>query len=264
MAGNVTIAGGMEYRVRATNSARESENKIHDDALAARYGFRGGLVPGVTVYGYMTVPVVRDWGRAWLEHGGMSIKFLQPFYEGETVVVRARPEGDDLVVTAEDEQGAVRATGRASLAASQGGMSYPERPLPPRSDRPQATEDNIQPGRILGSLHEPLRIWHETTVQELGDPLGIYDTVVHPKVYLSLANEFLVANYRISPWIHTASEVAHRGVAFPGDTANVRGAIRECYERKGHKMLALDMDVTAGGRQIAAIRHTAIWKLREE
>ena len=88
----------MEYRVQATNSARDSENKIHDDSLAARYGFRGGLVPGVTVYGYMTVPVVQAWERAWLERGQMTVKFLQPFYEGETVVVRPQPAGDDLMV----------------------------------------------------------------------------------------------------------------------------------------------------------------------
>ena len=42
--------------LRAVNTAPDSENKMHDDRVAAQYGFRGGLVPGVTVYGYMTVP----------------------------------------------------------------------------------------------------------------------------------------------------------------------------------------------------------------
>jgi hypothetical protein len=40
------------YRVVATNSSAASENRIHSDADAARWGFRGGLVPGVTLYGY--------------------------------------------------------------------------------------------------------------------------------------------------------------------------------------------------------------------
>ena len=44
------------YRVVAFNTAHDSENKIHDDATARRFGFGGGLVPGVDVYGYMTPP----------------------------------------------------------------------------------------------------------------------------------------------------------------------------------------------------------------
>ena len=42
------------YRVEAFNTAKESDNKIHDDAVARRFGFTGGLVPGVDVYAYMT------------------------------------------------------------------------------------------------------------------------------------------------------------------------------------------------------------------
>jgi hypothetical protein len=42
------------YRVKAFNASKESENKIHDDAVARQFGFRGGLVPGVDVYAYMT------------------------------------------------------------------------------------------------------------------------------------------------------------------------------------------------------------------
>ena len=54
------------YTVNAYNSARDSENKIHDDSVASRFGFRGGLVPGVDVYGYMTHLPVARWGRDWL------------------------------------------------------------------------------------------------------------------------------------------------------------------------------------------------------
>ena len=41
------------YRVSAFNTAHDSENKIHDDDVARRFGFQGGLVPGVEVYAYM-------------------------------------------------------------------------------------------------------------------------------------------------------------------------------------------------------------------
>ena len=41
------------YSVVAYNTARDSENKIHDNTVARRFGFSGGLVPGVDVYAYM-------------------------------------------------------------------------------------------------------------------------------------------------------------------------------------------------------------------
>ena len=89
------------YRVRAQNVAAESANKIHDDQVAATYGFRGGLVPGVTVYGYMTAPIV-EMAPEWLERGSMSLRLIEPFYDGEEVIVRVEA-GDDgsFAVTAE-------------------------------------------------------------------------------------------------------------------------------------------------------------------
>jgi len=44
------------YPVEAFNASKESENKIHDDAVAQRFGFRGGLVPGVDVYALYDAP----------------------------------------------------------------------------------------------------------------------------------------------------------------------------------------------------------------
>src|ERR671939_514961 len=77
------------YRVAAFNTAHDSENKIHDDETARRFGFGGGLVRGVEVYGYIThLPVVR-WGRAWLERGTAECRFLKPVYDGDTAVVTA-------------------------------------------------------------------------------------------------------------------------------------------------------------------------------
>jgi len=52
--------------VSAYNTAAASDNRIHDDCVARRFGFRGGLVPGVEVYAYMAHMPVARWGRAWL------------------------------------------------------------------------------------------------------------------------------------------------------------------------------------------------------
>lgn len=229
-----------EYRVQAVNTSRETENKVHDDAVAVRYGFRGGLVAGVNVYGYMAVPLLARLGQAWLENGRMAVKFIQPFYEGETVVVRVQPDGEQLALTAEDEAGAVRASGTAALGAPPRGDLPPAAPLP--QDRPEASAQTIYAGRVMGTL-------------------AAAPAEMSPEALLGLANSIVVSNYRISPWIHTASEVFCYRAAQPGEALSVRGMIRDCYERKGHQFMVLDVAVL-GGDLIQRITHTAIWKLR--
>src|SRR5436190_7743506 len=107
------------YRVRARNTSVESENKIHDDATAASFGFRGGLVPGVTVYAYMTVPLVERFGLDWLVRGSMQVKFHQPFYDGDEVIVKAEEDASaepiKVAITAERDDGIVCATALATV-----------------------------------------------------------------------------------------------------------------------------------------------------
>src|SRR5258708_14303320 len=71
------------YRVQAYNTAKLSENKMHDDTVAKRFGFSGGLVPGVDVMAYMMHLPVRKWGCAFLERGLIEARFIKPVYDGE-------------------------------------------------------------------------------------------------------------------------------------------------------------------------------------
>src|SRR5262249_20628413 len=89
------------YEVRAFNQAAASENKIHDDAVAQRFGFRGALVPGVTVFAYMAHQPVARWGRAWIERGAAECRFRKPVYDGDIVRVSAQAEGDGLTLEVE-------------------------------------------------------------------------------------------------------------------------------------------------------------------
>src|SRR5512133_865786 len=80
----------------ARNTAADSENKIHDDAEARRYGYAGGLVPGVTLYAYLTQIAVGYFGPAWLERGTADVSFRRPVYAGETVRCEgSRSDGAD-------------------------------------------------------------------------------------------------------------------------------------------------------------------------
>ena len=103
------------YWVQAFNTAKASENKMHDDRVAQKFGFSGGLVPGVDVLAYMIHPAVETWGRDFLARGLIEARFIRPVYDGETVQVTAEPDGEGLVLQVEG--GDVRATGTASLTA---------------------------------------------------------------------------------------------------------------------------------------------------
>jgi len=231
------------FRVRAHNTAAESENKIHDDRVAAAYGFRGGLVPGVTVYGYMVPAVIECWGQDWLERGAVSVRFQAPFYEGEWVVSSC--EGAE--VRAEQEDGRLCASGQISVGVI-APAEFPEHLLPDMAHRPAVA--TIHAGLPLGMLVQALDV--ETSA-------GI------PERLLWMANHILVRNFQMGPWIHVASEVHHHRLAEPGEEITVRGRIEECFERKGRKFAVAGLAFSgAGGCPVASVRHTFIYGLEPD
>src|SRR5580692_9953594 len=105
------------YRVSAYNTAKLSENKMHDDTVARRFGFTGGLVPGVDVMAYMMHLPVQKWGRAFLERGLIEARFVKPVYDGEIADV-AGEESDGVLSIEVASRGELCATGTASLPSA--------------------------------------------------------------------------------------------------------------------------------------------------
>ena len=266
----------LTYCVRARNTATDSENRIHSDDVASRFGFRGGLVPGVTVYGYMTVPIVAEFGLRWLARGSMQVKFHQPFYEGEQVRVRAEVDREAepvrVTITAEREDGVVCATGLATVDDDSSWLgepqieNYTKAPLPSFDGRPIAARETLAAGTALGTISEKLDLKDTSLLESLGERLPIYygaDKVAHPMMLLGLANQVLMRNYKLGPWIHAASDLINRSVARDGETVSVLGRIRDCYERKGHEFVVVNLVVLADGNRIVQqVRHTAIYRPR--
>src|SRR3954449_5808521 len=102
------------HQVSAYNTSKHSENKMHDDMVAKRFGFSGGLVPGVDVMAYMMHLPVAKWGRAFLERGLIEARFVKPVYDGETAEVRGE-ERDGVLSIEVESRGQLCATGTASL-----------------------------------------------------------------------------------------------------------------------------------------------------
>src|SRR5450432_774795 len=119
----ISMASRIEtYSVSAYNTAKQSENKMHDDTVARRFGFSGGLVPGVDVMAYMMHLPVAKWGRAFLERGLIDARFVKPVYDGEMADVTGE-ERDGVLTIAVESRGQLCATGSASLPASASSLS---------------------------------------------------------------------------------------------------------------------------------------------
>jgi acyl dehydratase len=259
----VEAAEVIDYRVVAHNSSTASENRIHADDVARRYGFRGGLVPGVTVYGYAAHAVLQALGSRWVERGVTRIRFLTPCYDGEELVVSVtRPE----FVVRSGERNCV--VGSASLSnAEPGGVEVapiPAAPVPEPEDRPAAGRDSLCPGAVLGSVTldtDPATC--AAYLARIGEPSRLYaeDGIVHPALLLEGANRVLMVNVVLPAWLHVESEVRHLRAVSVGEDVEVRSRVAEVFERKGHHFVRLDVVWLAGDEPVAAAQHTAIWQL---
>lgn len=262
------------YRVKARNTASQSENRIHDDATARQYGFRGGLVPGVTVYAYLTHPIVAALGAAWLTRGTVDVRFLKPVIEHEEVTVTGEITSRDATAIAATVRATTAETGECAVATVTvpAGLPTPVNPAfyaaaPLPAERPPVTREHLD---RLGALGTPEALYDDEAasayVEKVSDSLDLYrgdSAWIHPAFFLEQANRALSRNVQLGPWIHVGSRVRHLGGARVGETLATRGRVRSLFEKKGREFVELDLLIVAGRatRPVAHVLHTAIYKL---
>lgn len=265
-----------DFHVSAAMPAEPSENRIHQDDMARQYGFKGGLVPGVIMYAWMTHPVVEALGAAWLERGEFETRFPKPIYYEEPATIRARVAAKTagsitIEVTAHNSVDEVCGTARMSLGSA--GVSSPPlaadyavAPLP--TERPRVTRAHLESLKVLGTPELDLDAKAAADyVTRFGDSLDIYagaKAALHPGGHLELANRALSRNVLMSPWIHVGSSGRLWSVARVGDRLAMRGRVHRLFEKKGHEFVEADLLLVANdSRPVASIRHTAIYLLRK-
>jgi hypothetical protein len=217
----------MTLRLVARNSATDSENRIHADDVAREYGFRGGLVPGVTVYGYLMKAV-----EGWLRFA--QVRLLKPVFDGDELEIYR--EGNQVTAIRGEDLCAVLTIGGSEPDFT----PIPEAPLP--EHRPAATAATIVPGSVLGTFHRRLED-------------------AQPETLLNLANYALVENFVLKPWLHASSDIAYHAAPRAGEEIAVRGRIHDRFDKKGREFVVLDVALFQGAQPIQSIRHTAIYHL---
>lgn len=256
------------YRVTAYNTAKQSENKMHDDTVAKRFGFSGGLVPGVDVMAYMIHVPVAKWGRAFLERGLIEARFVKPVYDGETADVTAA-DSNGIVSIEVVSRGQLCATGSASLPASAPSLSIADfSEVAAVSERKPVNATSYELGKWLGTVP---RTWageaateYLTDVRET-DAIYAREGLGHPGLLQRIMNKVLVDNAILGPWIYVGSRMQLLSAVKTGDEITARAKVTGNYDKKGHRFVELDALVVANGSTpLAHCQHIAIYQPREQ
>ncbi len=251
----------------AFNTATASENKIHDDVVASRFGFTGGLVPGVDVFAYLAHMPMARWGEAWLRGGFMQAKFGKPIYDGDPVIVSAELDAEGALSVSVRARDALCASGLATLKGTPPSPdALPAAMLPEPSSRPRASMQSLPPGLTLGTLRETYtREEGLAHIEAVRDDAALYDggRIANAAWLLRRANYVLADNVHLGPWIHVESAIDLHSLLRDGEPLETRAVVADNIETKGHLMVELDVQMLAGERRVMSCRHRAIYEPRQ-
>src|SRR6266852_2540772 len=110
---------------RADGAARKQDPRGRRGSAVR---LQGRVVPGVTVYGWLTHPIVEALGAEWLEKGSFRTRFTKPIYFEEPAVIRARVTartGDSVIVEAAAHNAAGDVCGTAQMSLSRAPRAQP-------------------------------------------------------------------------------------------------------------------------------------------
>jgi acyl dehydratase len=247
----------------------------HDPAVARTLGFRGALIPGAFVYGWMSRFAVATWGRAWLERGTIAARFRRPVYDGDALVVQAsalRAEAGALVAD-------MRVRNQAGEEVATGAVGLPDAapvlpdlrhfPVLPIADPPPLVAPGaLAAGTRLGTRDAVLTPdAFAASLDVFGEehPLHRREGIVHAGCLLRVAMGDTNQSCRFpTPVIFVATETQHLGLARPGDRLATSGIVTAVHERKGQHYFASDeLLIADGARPIAHFRRMSIYAARK-
>jgi acyl dehydratase len=252
----------------ARNFAEATENKIHSDDIARRFGFTGALVPGVTVFGHLAWPVTCRYGEQWLAGSWVTTRFVKPAYHGETLSMTDREDqAGSVAVECRNASDVLLATLECTIESTQPPADvYAHLGTATQSqERVAISWDTVQIDEPFATyLWQPDDAHNREYAARVDDDTEVFRRgVLHPHAILSQANQVLVRRYVMPAWIHTGSEIRFRKLLSVGDAIEVRAVPLEKWERKGHQFIKLYVAYGVRGELATEIFHTAIFRMAE-
>ena len=257
----------------AYNQVPHSQNKIHGDKFAKEYGFKGGLVPGVTVSAYLIHPAAQAFGMDYVEKGFAHVRVNSPLYDSEEFHVQIDEQKE-----AGYSASLIRPEGKPS-ATAEVRIVYDLPSAPARRDDPVAGEDEPE----LEATPENLKRLMDHGCQafvyrwNVEHDMGTYlrdrslmavpfaeEGYANPSFVLGVSNWVLASNALMNPWVHMETR-SQNFAAIPGG-ARVLGEmeITDLFNRKGHEFVdatinLFDFDADTC---FASVNLRAIYRLR--
>ena len=265
------------HTTTARNYSETTENRIHSDDVAAGFGFAGGLVPGVAVFGHMTYPLVAELGEDWLCRYQANVRLRLPAYDGDELVIRHAASGDQHTVLCHARElllAELHTDPREPSAGEREGLAPRTKgpsdvaPIPPGAEVTERPE--IHWGNVF--VDEPFPAWHWTpdaienaeAAAQVEDDHALYRSgVVHPHAILSTANRAFTRRYFLPAWLHVGSEIRFHRLLRVGDTVEVRTVPTAKWERKGHEFVDLRILYLVAGEVATEIVHTSIFRIAD-
>lgn len=266
-----------QWSAIALNTAPDSANEIHTDRMARQFGFRGGLVPGVTVSAYLIDPAIRHWGMAWLTRGEAHVSVVSPLYDGEPFEVRTTNRNESGA--RESWQGTLtRPDGTVSAMAE---ISLPDQPTNPPSRRgdPVAEPDYAAPAATKDVWRSLQSDGCQAFRYRWDDPMPTYlrDNAELPSLLdpgqhgwanmsflLGCANWVLAGNAYMNPWVHLETTSRNYAPVARGTDLIAEMKVLDTFEKKGHEFVDVEVVLydEANDMCMMTIWQRAIYHLR--
>ena len=277
------------YTGVALNQSPDSKNEIHGDRIAKVYGFKGGLVPGVTLSAYLTQPAVEAWGLDWLNTGRSHIAVRSPVYDRENFAV-AITDQSEFQYTAELLNSSGRICATAEVSLEQGAAIAPIRRgdgiaeagyQPPRASkdwfeqlkdlgcyafRYQWQEDHRMSRYFEDVAHMPmlLRFPGEAAAGLKDNNRGNAKGFANMSFILGCANWIFDSNAAMNPWVHLETRSKNYSAISPGTSVIVEMQVLDEFSKKGHQFCDINVAVfdEQSGQCFSEVFQRAIYRLR--
>ena len=238
---------------KAFNTAPNSENQIHGEDMAKEFGFKGGLVPGVTVSAYLLHPIIEKWGLDWLEKGWAKCKITSPLYDKENFSVHLNEISENKILSnLKNSNQVVTANAEASLLE--------DIPDAPKIRNDKIAIKNFQGPRASKNVWMKLKkdgcmafeyFWGgKDPLIYLRDQNNLPDLLNPSKKGLSnlsfllgCSNWALASSAYMNPWIHLQTTSQNYQALSFNSSVIAEIQVNEVYEKKGHEFVDVDVNL---------------------
>lgn len=253
----------------AINEDSNTVNRIHADDVAMEHGFDGALVSGAHVFGHLSEFLTMAYGESWLSDSELAIRFLRPAYDGDLLHIGFAPEmrtKEAQFVVCRNDKDQLLSSAEFKFLSALPTPSPLSRTLPPtgRMVRREIRWSAVRPGEAFPeSAWTPSREENITSASAHSADLSLWETgLVHPRLWLDLANRALTNRFIMPAWLHLETRIIARRKLRTGTDYRLLATPEVKWRHRRNEYMRLYLAVLDGDLPLMEIWHTANFLIR--